>query len=397
MISFKNRPLIVILAVFSLVSVACLASWCWAATEAPSADSPLVVPYYGPPKQASLCGEKVPLHLQDVWERFDREFTIVVYSHAQVYLWLKRMERYFPWIEKQLAAQNLPDDLKWVAVAESDLLQHAYSPAGAAGPWQFIAATGMSYGLNQNSNIDERHDFEMATQSAFRYLRDLYGIFQNWTLAIAAYNCGEGRIKKETAGQRAYDYYALKLPLETERYVFRIVAIKEVLSHPERYGYDFPKGAGYPVIPVDQVNVRLDRALSIQSVAESLGMSFRDFKTLNPAFKSDTIPPGTYSLKVEQGKGKDLEVRLASLQPQPKFEAPENETPKLETPKLETPKQAAPKQATPKESVVYHKVKKGETLTGIAQQYGVKTSDLREWNKMKKDGVTIGESLKIIK
>lgn len=395
MITFKNRHWLVILACFSLTSVLCLCGCCWATSETPPADRLYVVPYYSPPRQASLCGESVPLHLPDVWERFDREFTVVVYSHAQVYLWLKRMERYFPWIEQQLAQQNLPDDLKWVAVAESDLLHNAYSPAGAAGPWQFISSTGLSYGLNQTSDIDERHDFEMATQSAFRYLKDLYNMFQNWTLAIAAYNCGEGRVRKETASQRVYDYYSLKLPLETERYVFRIVAIKEVLSHPERYGYDFPKGAGYPVIPVDQVNVRLDRALAIQSVADAAGMTYREFKLLNPAFKTDTIPPGSYNLKVNQGKGNELQARIASLQP--KFEAPKDETPRFEAPREIAPKQATPKPAAPKQSIVYHKVKKGETLTGIARKYGVSTADLRDWNKMKKDGVTIGESLKIIK
>lgn len=368
----KNRQVITLALLVSLLWLGCFSSFCWAKTEM-SRFAPVIVPYFEAPRKAVLCGEPVPLHVPDVWARFDREFTIVVYSHAQVYLWLKRMERYFPWIERELARQKLPDDLKWVAVAESDLLYTSCSPAGAAGPWQFIPSTGRNYGLDQTSHIDERHDFELATQSAFRYLRDLHGMFQNWTLAIAGYNCGEGRIKQSIRDQKVGDYYYLKLPLETERYVLRILAIKEVLSHPERYGYQFPKGAGYPVIPVDRVTVNLSYALPIQPLAEAADMTYREFMILNPAFKTNTIPSGSYVLKVHQGKGRILESRIGSLKP-----------------KYEPPKQ-------PKQKVVYHKVKRGETLSGIANRYKVSMSDIRTWNKMKKNAVLIGQMLKIIK
>jgi len=372
----RNRQVIALAVLVSLVWLGCFSSACWAKTGTITRAFPVVVPYFEAPRKAVLCGEPAPLHIPDVWERFDREFTIVVYSHAQVYLWLKRMERYFPWIERELARQNLPDDLKWVAVAESDLLYTSCSPAGATGPWQFISSTGRRYGLDQTDHIDERHDFELATQSAFRYLRDLHGMFQNWTLAIAGYNCGEGRIKQSIQNQNVRDYYSLKLPLETERYVLRILAIKEVLSHPQRYGYQFPNGAGYPAIPVDRVTVSLSYALPIQSVAAAADMMYREFMVLNPAFKTDTIPPGSHVLKVHQGKGGILESRLASLKP-----------------KDEPPKQS--KQT--KQKPVYHKVKKGETLSGIAKRYGVSMSDLRARNKMKKDAVLIGQTLKITK
>jgi len=159
-----------------------------------------------------------PIHIPEVRERLDREFTLVVYSHAQVYLWLKRMDRYFPWLEKELARRNLPEDLKFVAVAESDLIVSACSPAGAVWTVAVHQKHGANYGLNQSSSIDERMDFEMATESAFRYLQNLQQIFSNWTLAIAAYNCGERRVQDEMRKQKADNYYALKLPLETERY-----------------------------------------------------------------------------------------------------------------------------------------------------------------------------------
>lgn len=325
------------------------------------------VPYYAPPDRMELCREQVPLHIADVRERFDREFTIVVYSHAQVYLWMKRMERYFPWIEKELARNQLPEDLKFVAVAESDLILSAASPAGAAGPWQFIRSTGANYGLSQSTHVDERHDFENATDSAFRYLRDLHGLFSNWTLALAGYNCGEKRVQDEMRKQKVNSYYLLKLPLETERYVFRILAIKEVLTHPERYGYFLPKTAGYPVVRTDRVNLRLSSSLPLQSVAEAAGTTYREFKALNPAFVTDTIPEGNHSVKVPEGKGKGFLAQMEVIK------------------------------GNQKSSIIYHKVSKGETLKSIAAQHNISEKSLRDANNIQGDKVRVGDVIKIIK
>lgn len=327
----------------------------------------MAVPYFALPDRLDLCGEPVPLQIEDVKERFDREFTIVVYSHAQVYLWLKRKERYFPWLEKQLAMSKLPDDLKYVAVAESDLLLSAASPAGAVGPWQFIASTGSVYGLAQTTQLDERRDFETATSSAFRYLQKLHDQFRNWTLAIAAYNCGENRIENEMKRQKVNSYYSLKLPLETERYIFRILAIKEILNHPERYGYSLPRGAGYSAIRAERVNIKLPHSMPIQTVAEIAGMTYREFKTLNPALVSDTVPAGACTLKVPAGKSKEFHSRLESMK------------------------------AGYKPAVAYHKVSKGDTLSAIASRYNVSKDDLRQWNNLKGDTVRLGQNLKILK
>ncbi len=192
--------------------------------QRPVYQGPLMVPYYPPPDRIDLCGEPVPLEYQEVLERFDKEFTLVVYNHAQVYRWLKSMERYFPLIEERLRRLNLPEDLKYVAIAEIDPLPNA---------------------LQQRKSVDRRYDFEGSTDSAFLYLGDLYRNYKSWSLAIAAYNCGEKRIMDESRAQGVWDYYHMKLPQETERYVFRILAIKAVLSDPTRYGYELPKGAGY--------------------------------------------------------------------------------------------------------------------------------------------------------
>lgn len=369
--SWNRDPRIIVLGIVCLLGFVCLYEWAGGQGTVPKTPSvpatPVAVPYYAPPSAMDLCGEGVPLHDQEVKERLDREFSIVVYGHAQVYLWLKRAERYFPAIEKQLAQSGLPDDLKYVAVAESDLMVSATSSAGAAGPWQFIPSTGLNYGMAQTKLIDERRDFEKATSGAFRYLKDLHDLFQNWTLAISAYNCGERRVQDEMRKQKGVTYYSLRLPLETERYVFRILAIKEVLSHPLRYGYALPKGAGYPPVRMEQVHVKLQTAVPLQVVAEAAGITYREFKNLNPSFISDTLPEGPHGLKVPEGKGKEFASRLEGLK------------------------------ETTKPKAIFHKISKGETLNSIAAQYDVSVQSLREWNQLTDDTLRIGQALKIFK
>jgi hypothetical protein len=183
-----------------------------------------MVTYYPPPVRIDLCGEPVPLENQMVMERFDREFTLVVYNSAQVYRWLKLKERYLPGLEERLRRLNLPEDLKYVAIAEIE------PPLNAP----------------KRKPADMRYDFSISTDSAFQYLGDLYrNYFRSWSLAIAAYNSGESRIMDECRAHGERDPYQMTLPQEAERYVFRILAIKAVLSDPARYGYELPKGAGY--------------------------------------------------------------------------------------------------------------------------------------------------------
>ena len=362
-----ERRLVVVIALILLFSAVYVRETLWSQGSAPTPAVPFVVPYFAPPERLELCGEVVPVNLPDVRERLDREFTIVVYGHAQVYLWLKRMQRYFPWIEKEIERNGLPNDLKYVAVAESDLQISASSPAGAVGPWQFMRGTGANYGLTQMEGLDERRDFECSTQGAFRYLRDLHTLFHNWTLAIASYNCGERRVQDEMKKQKVDNYYALKLPTETERYVFRILAIKEVLSHPEKYGYFLPEGAGYPAIATERINVALPCPVPIQTMAEFAGITYRDFKSLNPALVSDTVPGGSRTLKVPPERSRDFQTR---------FETFKN---------------------SGQQGTVVHKVQSGETLSGIAARYGVSISSLREINGLQGDKVRVGQVLKIAK
>ena len=160
-----------VLVLVSMLMIGFYGTGSWGGVDPRPPITVMNVPYFELPENAELCGEAVPLESSDVRERFDREFTIVVQSHAQVYLWLKRTERYFPWIEKQLASRGLPDDLKYLAVAESDLMNSAVSHAGAAGPWQFMSNTANDYGITQSTAIDERYDFEKAASSGIQIFK----------------------------------------------------------------------------------------------------------------------------------------------------------------------------------------------------------------------------------
>lgn len=359
-----------------------------------------MAPYFPPPDTMDLCGEPVPLHIQDVQERFDREFTLVLYNHAQVYLWLKRMERYFPWIEERLRHYNLPEDLKYVAIVESDLQPNACSPKGAAGPWQFMPSTGASYGLEQQGPIDKRYDFERSTDSAFRLLSDLYRRHKNWALALAAYNCGDKRILDEMRSQQVNDYYHLKLPQETERYVFRILAVKAVLGNPAQYGYNLPKGLGYPELRLDRVTVTLTSPVSIQTIAAAGNVTFREFKRLNPALRGDDLPAGTHELKFPEGHGRLFEqnfsrARASSLPAAPKVQETTEKTGPDAAPSISPAKAPSEPKATPSSPGRTHTVKKGETLYSIAQHYKVKVQDLMEANRMKGATVVEGQKLTI--
>ncbi|MDR3570299.1 MAG: lytic transglycosylase domain-containing protein [Syntrophobacteraceae bacterium] len=270
------------------------------------------VPYLPAPARMDLCGEPVPLDREAVYERFDREFTLIVYNHAQVYLWLKRMQRYFPMIEERLRHYGLPDDLKYVAIAESDLLPNACSPKGAAGPWQFMAGTGAAYGLGQSRCVDNRFSFQRSTDSAFMLLKNLDDKYHSWALALAAYNSGDKRVNDAMRVAGSKDYYDLCLPLETQRYVLRIIAIKAVLRDPGKYGYNLPARYGYRPVQTDQVTVSLPGPVSIQTIARAANTTYSEIKRLNPVFRTDELAAGAYQINLPSGTRKAFERNFKS-------------------------------------------------------------------------------------
>ena len=189
------------------------------------------------PEDLNFAGEAVPQEDPEVMERIDREFLVNTYWQSNALLLMKRSHKYFPVIEPILSKNGVPDDFKYLAVAESGL-QNLVSPAGATGFWQIMKHTGREYGLEVNGNVDERYHLEKSTEVACRYLKKYKEKYGSWTLAAAAYNAGPGSINKFMNIQQVDDYYDLLLGEETGRYVFRIMAIKEILSHPEKYGFE---------------------------------------------------------------------------------------------------------------------------------------------------------------
>ena len=325
------------------------------------------------PEAVALCGETVPIDRQSVRERLDREFTIMVWDRPQVFLWLKRANRYFPYIEKQLAQAGLPDDLKYLAVAESALLSHSRSPAGATGYWQFMPKTGDSKGLRRDNFLDERYSLEHSTPAALRYLKECHDMLGSWTLAMAAYNCGEQRVQQTIATQKVNDYYRLKLPGETERYIFRIAAIKIILENPERYGYRIPREELYPPVECDVIDLNIPSGIHIVDLAIASGTDYKTIRDLNPQFNDYYFPSGTYTIKVPAGLGPVF------LEQVTRFSA--------------AAKKPVPPALNPDDG--YYTVRPGDTLSHIAERTGVPVKTLKELNGLKDATIKMGKKLKL--
>lgn len=257
-----------------------------AADTGPAAnDDKLVSPTYrisaiDIPEDLVFAGEEVPQEDPEILERIDREFLVNTYWQSNALLLMKRAHKYFPVIEPILAKNGIPDDFKYLAVAESGL-QNVVSPAGAAGFWQIMKATGREYGLEVNDNVDERYHLEKATEAACKYLKRYKEKYGSWTLAAAAYNTGTGSIDKFMNIQQVGDYYDLLLGEETGRYVFRILAIKEILSHPDKYGYVVEKEDLYNNVPTFQVEVDTPVA-NFADFARQYEINYKILKRHNP-------------------------------------------------------------------------------------------------------------------
>ena len=206
------------------------------------------------PTDLDFAGEPVPMHRPDIAERMDRELLVNTYWQSNGLLLIKRANRFLPIIEPILAEYGVPDDFKYLAVIES-ALTNAVSPAGARGFWQIMEATGKEHGLEINSNVDERYHLEKSTRAAAEYFLKSKERFGTWTLAAAAYNAGNYGVSRQLDRQEVEDYYDLLLGEETERYIFGILAIKEILNDPRKYGFNFREKDLYKQVPVRKVEV----------------------------------------------------------------------------------------------------------------------------------------------
>ena len=230
----------------------------------------------------------MPLNDPEVRKRFDREFLLNLQSDGQVMLYLKRSGEFFSMFDSLLAAEGAPPDLKYLAVAESALFQ-AQSSKDAVGLWQFIPETARRFGLRVDDNVDERRHPLKSTRAAIRLLKENRERFGSWALSAAAYNMGEGAVLDDTQFQKQNSYFDLYLNEETSRYVFRVLAIKEIMSHPETYGYHLAAEDYYRPPSSTEVAVSQDIPNLAQWAIEQ-GTTYKDVKLLNPWIKKRMLP-----------------------------------------------------------------------------------------------------------
>ena len=232
------------------------------------------------PDNLEFAGETVPLDNPDILERMDRELLVNTYWQSNALLMFKRANKHFPIIEPILEKHGIPNDFKYLAVIESGLL-NVTSPAGARGFWQIMRTTGRENGLEINSNVDERYNVAMATEVACKYLLRAKEKFGTWTLAAASYNAGVAGINRRLKEQNVDSYYDLLLGEETGRYMFRIVALKEILNHPDKYGFNFRYKDLYQAVPTYKVSV--DTAVTdFVKFSEKFGINYKILKLHNP-------------------------------------------------------------------------------------------------------------------
>lgn len=252
------------------------------------------------PESITFCGDHVSFDRIDMAERLDREMTSVIYGQTMTSLIVKRANRYFPRLVEILKENNMPEDLIYLAVAESSLDINALSPAKAAGIWQFMAATGRQYGLEVNDDVDERYDPEKETVAACRYLRDAYSKYHNWATVCASYNAGTGRISSELSSQQVNNSFDLRLVSETSRYVFRIIAYKLFLENPKKYGYRIGRHQLYQ--PIDCEVIEVSRPVGDWVTwAKEHGITYMQLRDANPWIRSNKLPNASgkvYKVKV---------------------------------------------------------------------------------------------------
>lgn len=291
--------------ILSAVTVGVAAFGFMLATESASQSSSSTVPFgqvINPdtPTSVTLCGKKVDLDRTDMWERFDRELTAMVYTHGNTLLILKRANKLFPVIAPILKANGMPEDLIYLACIESNLDQRAYSSAKAAGIWQFIPSTAQQYGLEVSDEIDERYNIEKETEAACKFLKSAYDKYGNWESAMASFNGGTGRITKELNAQGVDTSFDLYLVSETSRYVFRILAMKAIMEQPKAFGFSLKADQLYQ--PVKYKEVTVNGPVEDWAVwANQYGITFAQLVEANPWIRAK---------KLTNAKGKEYTVKI---------------------------------------------------------------------------------------
>jgi len=239
------------------------------------------------PDQIEFAGERVPVENFEVFERIEREFIVNTYFHSLTILAIKRASRWFPVIEPILKKNNIPDDFKYLGIVESTL-ENVVSPAGATGFWQIMKAAGEKYGLEINSQIDERYHVEKSTQAASEYLKDAYNTYGTWTMAAASYNMGTNGADNQIERQKTKNYYNLVLNPETSRYIARILAFKYIMQNKASYGFDIKEDELYK--PLKTFEITLDSTVNdFADYSIALGLNYKTLKLYNPWLRDNYL------------------------------------------------------------------------------------------------------------
>jgi hypothetical protein len=303
-----------------------------------------------------FCGEPANLDIPEVRERLEKELLLTIWDRPQVVLWIKRAPRFLPLIEHMLKENDLPDDLKYIAVAESALRPHVGSRKGAIGFWQFMESTGQKYGLQIDSEKDERRNLFTSTRAAIAYYKDLYEDLGSWTLAAAAYNMGKQGLQSEILAQKTNDFYKLYLPLETQRYIFRILSAKLILSNPQKYGFNYTQEDLYAPLEFDRIKIECFQETPIHIIARAADTYFKVIKDLNPEIRGHYIAAGSHTVLMPKGSSAGFQSRFKTLVDQ---------------------------WLVTKQERVYV-VKEGDNLSTIAERFNVPLPALIIWNRLEK-------------
>ena len=301
-----------------------------------------------------ICGETVPVDDPRVVERFEKEMLVSLGNRPQVILWLKRTTRYFPTIERMLKEKGLPDDLKYLAIAESALRMHAGSRKGAMGVWQLMPQTARKYGLMVNNNVDERRNLFLSTPAALVYLNDLHDRFGSWSLSLAAYNMGEEGLEAEILEQGVSDYYRLYLPLETQRFLFRILSIKRIIEAPQQHGFTISSDGYYAPEAFSTIQIDAFSDLPLRLIADAAGTDFKTIKDFNPELRGYYLSAGTRRINIPGHGEAGFQVRLS---------------------------ERIREEAGRRSQRIYI-VHQGDSLSGIAEKFDVPLAALLIWNRI---------------
>jgi membrane-bound lytic murein transglycosylase D len=338
------------------------------------------------PKELDFCGEPVPVSDYTIRESLEKELLINTYWQSQTLLFLKRCNRWFPVIEPILKRHGIPQDFEYIALIESGFT-NVVSPAGATGFWQLIDPTARNYGLEISDEVDERYNVEKSTEAACLFFKEAFEKYHNWTLVAASYNLGMGGIDKQIEKQRTHNYYDLYLNEETARYVFRILAIKDILKRPKAYGFELRMHDLYPPLPIRAV--RVDSSITdLADFAIKQGTTYKILKLLNPWLRKN-------SLSNNDRKTYSISLLTKGTKIYPEEEPSINPDPVPDTTRFVTTAEITLDSLS---HGIKHIVQADENISSLSKKYGVSEDLIRTWNHIdSKSEITIGQEIVILR